>query len=115
MHMIHPADELADIRAEIARLKLREAELRAVILAIPQPMTQGRWFRAEVLERRARHLNPTALPPSIRDDPFYWQDRLTRAITCIAVQARLSPRPGWPIQRGPDAGPPPPHGRSPLH
>jgi hypothetical protein len=28
----HPADELADVRAEIKRLKAREAELRALLL-----------------------------------------------------------------------------------
>lgn len=115
MHLIHPADELADIRADIARLKLREAELRALILASPQPMTQGRWFRAEVVERRARHLNPASLPASIRNDPFYWQDRVTRAVTCIAVHPRLSPRPGWPIQRGTNAAPLPPQGQASLH
>jgi hypothetical protein len=106
MHLIHPADELVDIRAEIARLRAREAELRALILASPQ-MAQGRWFRAEVVERRARHLNPAALPQSIRDDPFYWHDRLTRSVTCVAVQQRLAPRPGWPIHRGAEPGMPP--------
>ena len=40
MRLIHPADELADIRGEIARLKAREAALRALpgtIRAAPRP------------------------------------------------------------------------------
>lgn len=40
MHLIRPADELADIRSEIARLKAREAALRALpgtIRATPRP------------------------------------------------------------------------------
>lgn len=100
MQLIHPADELADVRAELARLRTREAELRAVLLAMPPPMAQGRWFRAVVAERRSHHLNPAALPPSIRNDPWYWQERQMQVVSCLAVQARPAPRPGWPMQRG---------------
>jgi hypothetical protein len=52
------ADELAEIRAEIARLKLREAVLRAQFLADPTAPRRGRWHRVEVEERQAPRFNP---------------------------------------------------------
>ena len=42
------ADELADVRAEIARLKIREKALRDGIIKRPQADIIGRWTRAEL-------------------------------------------------------------------
>lgn len=99
MPLLHPVDALADIRAEIARLRAREAELRALVLALPPGSAQGRWHRAEVAERRARHLNAALLPMALRSDPAVWSERVTRYVTCLPVRARLVARPGWPMQR----------------
>lgn len=84
MHKIDPVDELAELRAEIARLETRAAKLRRVILSTPEA-AQGRWHRAVVTQTR--------------DNPLYWQERVTQVLKCVAVPAGPLPRPGWPIRR----------------
>lgn len=96
MHSLSPADELADLRADIARLKLLEAALRAKILASPDTTAIGRWHRIEVVETKARVFDSKLLPAAIRDDPRFYRDRVTQVVRCLAVEAQ---RPGWPIQR----------------
>lgn len=96
MHSLSPADELADLRADIARLKLLEAALRAKILASPDTQAIGRWHRIEVLETKARVFDAKLLPAAIRDDPRFYRDRVTQTVRCLAVEAK---RHGWPIQR----------------
>lgn len=98
MHPIAAADELAEIRAEIARLKTREAALRDSLLAAPPETLTGRWHRVEVTEQRVRQFDATLLPATIRDDPSYWRERVQMTVRTLPVQARL-PRPGWPIRR----------------
>lgn len=97
MPKLSPVDELAETRAEIARLKLREAALRQVLLASDGAL--GRWYRAEVQEASARIFDPELLPPQVRDNPAYWRERLTKVVKCLPVLAKAD-RPGWPIQRG---------------
>ncbi len=97
MHSLSPADELADLRADIARLKLLEAALRAKILASPDTQAIGRWHRIEVIETKARVFDAKLLPATIRDDPQFYRDRVTQILRCLPVEAK---RPGWPIQRG---------------
>ena len=101
MHTLSPADELADLRADIARLKLLEAALRSRILAAPETQAIGRWHRIDVLETNVRVLDAKLLPAAIRDDPRYYRDRLTQIVRCVPVEAK---RPGWPIQRDIGAG-----------
>ena len=48
MHAHSRADELADVRAEIARLKIREQALRDGFIKRPQADIFGRWTRVEV-------------------------------------------------------------------
>lgn len=98
MHPIAPADELAEIRAEIARLQSREAELRAAILAAPGEGVTGRWHRIEVTEQKVRQFDPSLLPEAIRSNPAYWRDSLRMVVRTLPLQAR-GPRPGWPIRR----------------
>lgn len=94
------ADELAATRAEIARLKLRAARLRALILAAPRPVPAGRWCRVVVRELRLRQLDPALLPPDIRSDPRFQRDRVVQSLCCLPVSALPAPvRPGWPIRR----------------
>jgi hypothetical protein len=101
MHHLSPVDELAEIRAEIARLKQREAALRDTILTAPSTSLTGRWHRVEVTEHRVRMFDPALLPDVIRDNPAYWRERVQTRVSTLALQTRL-PRPGWPIRRGDD-------------
>lgn len=104
MHPIAAADELAEIRAEIARLQSREAELRASLLAAPADMLTGRWHRAEVTEQRVRQFDAALLPREIRENPAFWRESFRMVVRTLPVQAR-GPRPGWPIRRsGQSAG-----------
>lgn len=96
MHSLSPADELFELRADIARLKLLEAALRAKILASPDTQAIGRWHRIEVDETKARVFDVKLLPDAIRDDPRFYRDRVSHVVRCVAVEAK---RPGWPIQR----------------
>jgi hypothetical protein len=97
MYTLSPADELADIRAEMAKLKAREAVLRQAILALPpQP---GRWHRVEITEMRARVFDASLLPSQIRENPAYWRERVSQVVRCLPVILNPVPRAGWPIQR----------------
>ena len=99
MHALSPADELAKIRAEIARLKTREAALRAQFLRQPGVKAQGRWARVEVFETRQTRFNPALLPDEIRRDPRYHEERLVQSVRCLPAALTVTLRPGWPIRR----------------
>lgn len=99
MHALSPADELAEIRAEIARLKTREAALRAQFLRQPGVKAQGRWARVEVVETRQTRFNPALLPDEIRRDPRYHEERLVQSVRCLPAALTVTLRPGWPIRR----------------
>ena len=99
MHLLSPVDELAEIRAEIARLKQREAALRDRILAAPQAALVGRWHRAEVTDHLVRRFDPSLLPAAISENPAFWRETVLTRVATVAITAR-SPRPGWPIRRG---------------
>ena len=95
MHRLSPADELAAIRAEIARLKRREAELRQAILHDPDCATTGRWHRIEVTVSRARVFDAQLLPAAIRGDPRYRRERVTTYVRCLPVEVCApAPPPG---------------------
>ena len=95
MQNLSPADELADLRADIARLKLLEAALRARILAAPDTQAVGRWHRIEVLQTKMRVFDAKLLPATVRDDPRFYRDRVTQIVRCMPVEAK---RPGRPVQ-----------------
>ncbi|EEW26545.1 hypothetical protein [Rhodobacter ferrooxidans] len=99
MHKLSPADELAEIRAEISRLKAREAVLRTIFLNSPDEALIGRWSRIEVGTTRARVFDAKLLPQEIRDDPRYWRERVTQTVFCRPLAPAPTPRPGWPIRR----------------
>lgn len=82
---LSPADELGMIRAEMRRLKAREAELRAQILEIGAPEPGAEW-RIEVIEQRRRTFDRTALPPSITEDPRYWKESITKIVKTVPVE-----------------------------
>lgn len=93
-----PADELAEIRAEIWRLKRREAELRAAYLTRADMPTVGRLFKVELVTQRERVFDPRLLPDAIRHDPAYSRDRVKR----VLKSSRAGPRPALPELDEPD-------------
>lgn len=91
MPPLSPADELAQIRAHLARLKAREAALVSALCAAPEVARRGRWTRAEVLEHRVRLFDHRLLPPPIREDPLFWRESVVLAVECHdLVPAQLS-------------------------
>jgi hypothetical protein len=80
----HPADELAEVRVEIARLRLRAAQLRDQILARPDALTSGRWFEVTISENTLRRLDLDKLPEQLRYDPLYFSERRHIALHCHA-------------------------------
>lgn len=96
MHDLSLADELAETRTEIARLKAREAALRAAILERQGQVPDGRWARVEVVVRKAQVFDKALLPESIREDPRYWRERATTYVSCRPVQVAGSRREGSP-------------------
>ena len=93
-----PADELAEIRAEIARLRLREAALAAAFLTRPDALLTGRWTRVEIAERHGLVFDPALLPPAVREDPRYCRAEVVQTVQTFPLP-RLDPRSGWPIRR----------------
>ncbi|MEL7092970.1 MAG: hypothetical protein AAFN94_14655 [Pseudomonadota bacterium] len=86
MHAHSLADALSDVRAEIGRLRQREAALRAAILAKRGQVPPGRWNRVEIVEQRARIFDRTLLPREIASNPAYFRDRVTTYVKCLPVQ-----------------------------
>ena len=85
-----PADELELVRAEIKRLRAREAELRAAVLE-EGGAEPGQDWRVEIVEQRRRTLDRTALPHEIGNDPRYWKERVARVVKTVSVRARSVP------------------------
>jgi hypothetical protein len=88
VHAISAADELARVRADIARLKAREQVLRTALLAAPEAGRIGRWARVEVIERQIRLFDHRLLPEVLRTDPRYWRERPVTELRCLPVEAR---------------------------
>ena len=78
---MHPADELHALRAEIRLLREREAALRRRMIADPGgPACQGTAWRAVVLRRSVRVLDPARLPAALRADPACYRLCTRRAV-----------------------------------
>ena len=98
MKGLSPADELAEIRAEIARLRLREAALKAAFLQRPNNLLTGRWTRVEVREQHSRIFDPALLPFAIREDPRFCRAKVVRIVHTMPLPPH-APRPGWPFRQ----------------
>ncbi|WP_223634189.1 hypothetical protein [Rhodobacter sp. TJ_12] len=75
-----PAQELAQIRAEIARLRAREADLSEIVqrdTALPKVAAM---HKADLVTRRERVFDPRLLPADIRLDPAYSREKVTRVL-----------------------------------
>lgn len=102
MQKLNTADELAEIRAEIARLQAREARICAAFLAGSAQPVSGRWSRIEAQTCHEHAFDPSLLPPSIAENPRYWKLRVTQIVRTLPLQS-VAVRPGWPIHREGDA------------
>lgn len=80
MQLKPPADELAEIRTEIARLRAREGELRALLLHDAAMPKIGRFHKVDLVTNRQRVFDPRLLPEEIRLDPAYTREKVTRVL-----------------------------------
>lgn len=99
MHRLAPADELAAIRSEIARLKARETHLRAQFLKDPDQGGVGRWSRVEVEWTQQMRFDSRLLPAAILADPAYRRATPVAVVRCLPLPTAPAVRPGWPIRR----------------
>ncbi|OCX60924.1 hypothetical protein BFP70_15735 [Thioclava sp. SK-1] len=90
MFVKSPADELAEIRAEIQRLKAREAELREAWLTDADMPKIGRWNKVELVTHRQNIFDPRLLPDDIRHNPAYTREKVTRTLT-LRKKSALGP------------------------
>lgn len=104
MRRLSPADELAEIRAEIARLQRREATLEATILRDPSGTARGTFNVAEVTQNRRATFDPALLPAEVQADPRFWREEVQQHVAVIPIRPQPLPlRPGWPIRRAPQS------------
>lgn len=96
-HYLSPADELAEIRVELARLKRREAELRMAYLTDAAMPRRGRWHKVELVVQRRTVFEPRLLPSEIRNDPAYLRERVMRTLRPSRLAANTSLPPPDPL------------------
>jgi hypothetical protein len=80
-----PADELAQIRAEMRVLRDREADLRIQFLAHRAPL-DGHLHRVEIAEQQHDVFLRERLPERILSNPNYWDARTQKIV-------RIRPQP----------------------
>lgn len=93
------ADELAALRQQIARLEARAAQIEARIARTGEGMVDGAQVRAVLVTQRHRVFDPDLLPDTLRADPRFWREEVTRQIDLVPSGPRPALRPGWPILR----------------
>lgn len=91
MRNIHPADELAMIRADLRRLKEREAFLRKGFLTKKLPM-RGDEAVATVKILKQRRFRRDLLPQHVLDNADYWETQVVRHVH-IDAAAKVPRRP----------------------
>ena len=83
---LHPADELAALRARITALRARHDLLRAHLIATDDASRSGLRHIARVETRLTDRIDPDRLPKVIRDDRTFYTTTETHRIL-------LTPRP----------------------
>ncbi|MDQ2094723.1 hypothetical protein [Rhodalgimonas zhirmunskyi] len=76
---LSPVDELGHLRKQIAHLKAREAELRAVLLSDPRACA-GERFHATIRIHEQRVLRRDRLPDTVLNDATLWETRKSRHV-----------------------------------
>lgn len=99
MQSPRPADELHEIRAEIAKLQAREAALVQAFLRDPVAGAMGRYAKAEIIEARELIFDAALLPDDLRLNPAFHREITRAAVQTQPLPTALSPRPGWPMRR----------------
>lgn len=99
MHHTSPADELAEVRLEIQRLRTRESALHALILQDPDHNGAGRWHRVDIAERCDVDIDAKLLPPHIQQDRNFQRESHEKALHTMPGAVLPTRRPGWPIRR----------------
>lgn len=91
---LHPAEELADIRRQIIRLKKRESDLREAFLNCADPdALDGPSHRVVIKTTRRKVFDKSRLPPVIQSDPrFFTTVEQTRV--CVLPSERPLQRQG---------------------
>lgn len=79
MRNIHPADELAMIRADLRRLKEREAILRNGFLSLRLPL-RGHDAVATVKILKEKRFLRDRLPQHVLDNADYWETKVVRHV-----------------------------------
>jgi len=90
MSSMQPADELAMIRADLRRLKEREAFLHRGMLEKRLSLC-GKDAVASVKIMKKRHLRADLLPDHVRENDAYWETQVLREIHVERAQARKRP------------------------
>ena len=96
MQLPRPADELHEIRSEIAKLQAREKTLVQAFLRDPVAGTMGRFVKVEVIEAQKTVFDPTLLPDNLRQNPNFYREITQQNVQTLPLPSALSPRPGWP-------------------
>ncbi|MEL7176289.1 MAG: hypothetical protein AAGK28_07175 [Pseudomonadota bacterium] len=79
------ADELGAIRAQMRRLKDREAVLRRALLdRRPNAPVAGTQYVVHVRHGTSRRFDRAALPNEILQNPRYWRDVPTKTVVTVA-------------------------------
>lgn len=86
-----PANELAEIRAEIARLRARESEVRAAHLTNAAMPRIRRWHKVALVPHRQRIFEPRLLPEEIRLDPSFTREKVTHVLRSSRHLAAANP------------------------
>jgi hypothetical protein len=63
----HPADELAEVRQQVAELKNREKQLRELLMALPRQERIGKKYWAVVLDKERRVIDVDKLADELGD------------------------------------------------
>lgn len=99
MQFASPADELSEIRAEIARLQAREAALCAAFRRDPEHGTLGRHSRVVVVQECRLEFDPALMPEHLRFNANFHREVITTQVISQPLPVAPAPRPGWPIRR----------------
>ncbi|UWP91278.1 hypothetical protein K3X13_09275 [Aliiroseovarius crassostreae] len=91
---LHPAEELADIRRQISRLRKREAELRHHLLCCTDPdAREDPLHRVVIKTTRSKVFDTTLLPPAIQSNPRFFATREQTRV-CVLPTERPARRLG---------------------
>ena len=83
---MHPADEFAQIRTQIAELEKRSKELREQFAKGHLPLTSGQ-TEIVVARRSRRSFQTKALPSHIREAPEFWKTTVSVYVTVKTLES----------------------------